>query len=245
MANQDMTTLRRLLTQEKPFIPCNTRANRNTMGHNWPSFRSCEIQAWTEFNIDTLNESYTHVLDLEVPTARLAGAPDASAVLDGIEITNPDDVLRLIGWNDRILQPTLALAKEHLELQPGVRLQHQVTPPEGGRAVRIPGGGNVRVHHLVGIDDFPLPHLVIGLGRPSTKFQGRQLVARPENATPAQTWPLRQLANLCQLAGTRYGYIVTDQDLVVCCFHRTERGGDQSRCRLRTRPGLPTRFRPV
>jgi hypothetical protein len=79
----------------------------------------------------------------------------------------------------------------------------------------------VRVDHRVALDDFPLPNLVIGLGRPSSKFQGRRLVDRPEAAGKESFWPLRQLANLCDMAKTRYGYIMTDQDLVACCFQKT------------------------
>lgn len=45
---------------------------------------------------------------------------------------------------------------------------------------------------------------------------------RPEAAGKESLWPLRQLANLCDMAKTRYGYIVTDQDLVACCFHKTK-----------------------
>ncbi len=37
-------------------------------------------------------------------------------------------------------------------------------------------------------------------------------------------WPLRQLADICDVAKTRYGYIVTDQELVACCFYKSETG---------------------
>ena len=38
----------------------------------------------------------------------------------------------------------------------------------------------IRVDHRVAFDGFLLPHLVIGLSRPSSKFQGRLLADHPE-----------------------------------------------------------------
>lgn len=216
------TTLRRVLTQSKPAVPCKTKASKNSTGR-WPTLDSDAIRLWDDFNLDTLDESYGHVLDLEIPAEKLAGAPRAEYILEGIEITKPADILHLIGWNDRLLRPTLAFAKQHLDLHTGVHLQHNISAADNSSFARILDGRRpVRVDHRVALDEFPLPNLVIGLGRPSSKFQGRRLVDRPEATGKESFWPLRQLANLCDMAKTRYGYIVTDQDLVACCFHKTE-----------------------
>lgn len=37
----------------------------------------------------------------------------------------------------------------------------------------------------------------------------------------ASLWPLRQLAELCKKSQTRYGYIQTDEEVVVCCFSKS------------------------
>ncbi|KAJ9130229.1 hypothetical protein NKR23_g12297 [Pleurostoma richardsiae] len=215
-------TLRRLLTQPKPEVPCKTKASKNSTGQ-WPTVGIDAIRLWDQFNIDILNESYGHILDLEIPVEQLAEAPRAEDVLEGMEITKPTDILHLIGWNDRVLRPTLAFAKQHLHLHTSVRLQHDVAAADNSSFARIMDGRRpIRVDHRVALDDFPLPHLVIGLGRSSSKFQGRLLAGHSGKTAKENLWPLRQLANLCDLAKTRYGYIVTDQDLVACCFYKTE-----------------------
>jgi hypothetical protein len=217
-----MTTLRRVLTQSKPAVPCKTKASKNSTG-KWPTFNPNAIKLWDDFNLETLNESYGHILDLEIPAEKLAEVTRAEYALEGIEITKPADILHLVGWNDRLLRPTLAFAKQHFNLHAGVHLQHNVSAANNSSFARISAGRHpVRVDHRISLDEFPLPNLVIGLGRPSSKFQGRRVADRPEAAGKEGLWPLRQLANLCDMAKTRYGYIVTDQDLVACCFHKTE-----------------------
>ncbi|KAK0738491.1 hypothetical protein B0T18DRAFT_247810 [Schizothecium vesticola] len=67
----------------------------------------------------------------------------------------------------------------------------------------------------------------MGLSRPSISFQGRSLVNCPTAVTKEGLWPMRQLANLCHMAKTRYGYIMTDEDLVVCRFYYPEDGMNQ------------------
>lgn len=42
----------------------------------------------------------------------------------------------------------------------------------------------------------------------------RQLGKSPKS----NLWPVRQLANICRESRTRYGYIQTEEEMVVCCF---------------------------
>lgn len=178
---------------------------------------------WADFNVETLNESYGHILDLEVPMEQLAGAPRAEHVLQGIEINNPNHMMHLTGWNDRVLRPTLGFAKQHLGLHTGVHLHHFVLTPTNPCHVRITNTHHpLHIDHFVALDDFTSPNLVIGLTRPSPNFQGRRLINHPQTVSGEGFWALRQLANLCDKAETRYGYIVTDGDLVVCCFFKPD-----------------------
>lgn len=218
-AGPNITTLRRVLSQPKPLVPCKTKACKNTKGA-WPDFRADTITVWDDFNLDNLNESYGHILDLDVPEQRLA-APKPGQVLAAIEIAKPDDIRHLIRWNDKVIGPTLDFAREHLNLHDGVFLRHKISAPDNSAFARINDGRRpVRVDHFIALDEYPLSNLVIGLGRPSSKFQGRKLADHPGNASKENFWPLRQLANLCDIAKTRYGYILTDEDLVACCFSR-------------------------
>ncbi|KAI5920151.1 hypothetical protein F4810DRAFT_684243 [Camillea tinctor] len=57
-------------------------------------------------------------------------------------------------------------------------------------------------------------------GVPVSKFDVRSLVAQlPHNNTDEKiVWPLSQLANACKIAQTRYGYIQTEEHMIVCRF---------------------------
>ena len=214
------TTLRRALTQSKPFIPCNTTAGKNSRG-DWPILDSRTVTTWNEFNLETLNGSYGHILDLGIPDQQLA-APEPSQMLAPIEIDKPDDIKYLIEWNDNAVFPALELAKMHLNIHNGIRLQHKIAAPGGSALARIDTGPRmVQADHIISLDEAPLSNLVVGLGRPSSKFNGRRLANYPEHVPKEGFWPLRQLANLCNNSGTRYGYIMTEEAFLACRFSRT------------------------
>ncbi len=68
-----------------------------------------------------------------------------------------------------------------------------------------------------------MQNLVVGLGRVSTKWSGRGLLARLDNREffwPVRQ-PVRQLAHLCKITKTRYGYIQTNEELVALEFRLT------------------------
>jgi hypothetical protein len=69
--------------------------------------------------------------------------------------------------------------------------------------------------------------LVVGLSRTSTKWKSVSVVRQSSVKRAEASWPLRQLANLCRVAETRYGYIQTDEELVVCCFGATPMIGER------------------
>lgn len=58
----------------------------------------------------------------------------------------------------------------------------------------------------------------MGLARTSQKWRSVSLVRGTATGIEEKRWPIRQLANLCARSETRYGYIQTDDELVVCCF---------------------------
>lgn len=53
MAGQHTNTLRFVLTQNKPPIPCNTSIKSNSQPTAWPDIESVEF--WPEFNLERLN----------------------------------------------------------------------------------------------------------------------------------------------------------------------------------------------
>jgi len=167
--------------------------------------------------LDNLNDSYGHVLDLAIPHETLR--PDQ--VLADVAIDGPNSIKHLIGWNEGLMKPTLQFAKSRLELHPGVVLRHNYSTADKSNFASIPNGPRkLIVDHIIALDDFPGPNLVVGLGRPSSKWSGRKLANQLDNASMELLWPLRQLANICRIAQTRYGYIQTDEELVTCCFSK-------------------------
>jgi hypothetical protein len=228
MAGQNtFTTLRHVLSQEKPSVPCATELKYNSLNKGWPDLKGL-ITLWDDFNLNNLNESYGHVLDLAVPEQQLMG-PRPDQAFAGVVIDHPDDINHLISWNDALMQPTLQFAKSHLRLHPGVILRHKHSAVGKPGVTRLPNGAKrLTVDHVIGLDDFPGPNLVVGLGRPSSKWSGRQVANQLHNSSMEQLWPLRQLANICDTAQTRYGYIQTDEELVVCRFSKNpERAKNQ------------------
>jgi len=215
------------------------------------------IVPWSDFNLDTLNASYRHLLDVEIPAAQLSpSVPRSEQFLQKVSIRQPDDVLQLIAWDDWLLQPTLSFDKQHLDLHEVISLQHFVSIlGKAYEKIEASNNSNSRVvaklDHRVALDDYPFGNLVVGLSRPNTKFQDRQFF-RVSGLRPAvdlvkdAVLPLRQLANLCKLANARYGYIQTDQDLVACCFVPGENENDEGgvdknwKAAIMPTPGLAT-----
>ncbi|KJK76570.1 hypothetical protein H634G_08158 [Metarhizium anisopliae BRIP 53293] len=222
MANRNSTTLRQVLTQQKPLLPCTSTSNRNTTHGSWPKLDEYVV-IWDEFNLKTLNESYGHLLDVAVPDTLLA-SPQADEVLAGLVVHTAEDINHLISWNYGLMEPTLRFAKSRLGLHPGLALYQKYSTPDKSLMVSLPGAaGRLTVNHIVALDDFPGGHLVVGLGRMSSKWSGRTVVHQLNSSTSVKKeliWPLRQLGNICKAAQTRYGYIQTDEELVVCCFSK-------------------------
>ncbi|KAI1780197.1 hypothetical protein F4818DRAFT_453923 [Hypoxylon cercidicola] len=160
------------------------------------------------------------ILSQSKPLVPWAGDPRSHA-LAAIEITKSADVNHLIKWNDDMIVPTLRFAKEHLRIGDGVHIRTKIAAPDKSAIARIRNGPlSLMVDHLIMLDDWPKQNLVVGLGRPSLKFQGRMLADRLGNTSKEALWPLRQLANVGDITKTRYGYIQTNEDLTVCCFSR-------------------------
>lgn len=110
-------------------------------------------------------------------------------------------------------------------MEDGVVLKRTFTAPETpARPLTYPNkkkGSRVRLNHLIEIDDFRFSTLVVGLARPSISFSARKLI-NGGNITEENLKPMRQLAHLCCISQTRYGYILTDEDLVACRFSASD-----------------------
>lgn len=120
-----------------------------------------------------------------------------------------------------MLCPTLGFTKQRFNICDGIQLQVQVSKPDRmSHACLTEGSNPLSIDHRIFLDDFPSANLVVGLGRSSNKFKGRTIALQPSALSQEKFWPMRQLANLCNVAQTRYGYILTEEEFVACCFSR-------------------------
>ncbi|KAK0612342.1 hypothetical protein B0T17DRAFT_511544 [Bombardia bombarda] len=150
-----------------------------------------------------ITQSYGHILDLNIPEDLAVPNPDQMLDEEKLRITKPDDILNLISWNDKIIRPTLNFAKEHLNIRNGILLQYTATAPNNSEKARIRGvQDRMKIDHIIEFDDYPVKNLVVGLGIPCS----------------------RELGNTCESVHTRYGYLLTEEDLVVCCFSAVAQG---------------------
>ncbi|KID82920.1 hypothetical protein MGU_09756 [Metarhizium guizhouense ARSEF 977] len=214
---RNTTSLRAILTQAKPELSCKKYpASENTIGR-WPILKHHGIAEWSEFNLESLNESYGHILNREVPGGILA--PDLPN--NELKISGVPDIRRLIEWNRRVIDIAEKFTKESLGIDTGVSLLNDVTTPNKSVKARIrtiKARGTPDVDHVIALDDHPLTNLVVGLVKSHWKFPASVVVDDSQSTSVDQMWALGQLANLCKLAKTRYGYIMTDHALVACRY---------------------------
>ncbi|KAH7150217.1 hypothetical protein B0J13DRAFT_285591 [Dactylonectria estremocensis] len=214
----DTTSLRRALTQNKPPIQSYVTSTKNSINKDWPELPE-GVTWWHDFNLANLNESYGHVLDIEVAADRLQ-VPHPDKELANVTIDKSESVDRLFAWNDGVMQPTLGFAKSFLGLYAGTALLHSCFD-EQTTSLKICSGDKSRivtVGHIIELDVVPRAKLVVGFGRPSSKWSSTKLPNQIDRATKTILWPLRQLANMCRAAETCYGYMQTEDEMVVCCF---------------------------
>lgn len=220
-------TLREALVRPKPFIPCTDSRTRNTKAPPWPK---PQFSLWSDFTIQTLEDSYGHVLDHVLDEDLTDNLPPTSD-LNGITVQDDSGPLRLIGWTDATVMPLVKYGKAHLELHSGVSLQHQYTHADKRHLAKILNAPRkLEVNHTVQLHNVQRDYLVVGLGRSSSKWKSVPVVRHTfstdtsgkDGPNGEEIWPLRQLANVCRFAKTRYGYIQTDEELVVCRFGATD-----------------------
>lgn len=166
------------------------------------------------------NESYGHILGLAFPVEKLRTMPLPDQALANVNIGRAQDIHHLISWNAELMETTLEFTESHLKLHPALKLRQKYsTADESALASIRDAPARLSLDHVIALDEYPGENLVIGLGRPSSKWSGRKLTNQLENPNKELLWPPRQLAkNICKEAKTRYGYIQTDEELVAYYF---------------------------
>jgi hypothetical protein len=77
--NNERTTLRHFLSQQKATVPCVVPTSKNTSSNVWPELWEHTVTLWHDFTLPNLNASYGHVLDAPVAKALLLDLQSQSA----------------------------------------------------------------------------------------------------------------------------------------------------------------------
>ncbi|KAI0186930.1 hypothetical protein EV127DRAFT_345214 [Xylaria flabelliformis] len=224
-------TLREALTQAKPVVPDLCGRRRTLTSLNRPEVQGVHpisrITIWDDFCMKTLNDEYGPLLDREMSMSACASVPEPDSELFDIKIRKFTDIAHLIQWNEKIVNATLSLAKDERELCPGLGLRTQAAEPNissSSSGFYNAQGEEINVDHWIALDDMPLQHLVVGMAWPSSMIETHKVFYGVKEPGDIECRPLQQLAWVCEQAKTRYGYIITDSDLLVCRFFKTPSG---------------------
>ncbi|TRX91316.1 hypothetical protein FHL15_007738 [Xylaria flabelliformis] len=206
-------TLREALTQAKPVVSNlfgrGSRDRPEILGVR-PVTR---ITRWDDFCMKTLNDEYGPLLDREMSASACASVPKAESELFDIKIRKLTDIPHLIQWNDKMVNATLSWAKDECELCPGLELQTNAV---------VPNAISSSLDHWIALDNVMLQPLVNGMAWLSSTIKTRKIFNGVNELSNVESRPLQQLAYISQRA--RYGYIMTDRDLLVCRFSKAPSG---------------------
>lgn len=225
----NVNTIRECLTAPKPDIYSQANA-KNSLNRKWPNVNQ-RIGVWKEFTIETLNNTYGHILDQEGPAAPLP-PPTPQHFFSGKRINNDKDAKELTIWNSEAGYPALVAAQGLMGLHSGTGLVSNYKSAENGTFTASLNQTNqatvkmlpanippvIRADHVVYLNDSFPSYLVVGISKPADKFDTSTIARDEPMVTQNQAYLLDLLASVCRKAGTRYGYIQTNRELVACLF---------------------------
>ncbi|KAJ9643810.1 hypothetical protein H2204_001955 [Knufia peltigerae] len=215
MAN-DQTTIRELLTTYKPLIDCTASGMRPTTSTKWPNLGNIKI--WEDFTLAIIDRDFGFALDdpFTIMNPRPAGFP----LPVGHQINSLADLNALFKRNVDMLDETLVHARMILDLHFDKPCASDYATAQG-YAKFLTIRSNMALQHAIWLEHQPILNILAGLGKTSKQWCGSALQKNiRNNDEPSQSllWPVRQLANICNKANTRFGYIQTDKELVVFEF---------------------------
>jgi len=196
--------LRQLLTLQKPAVTCTTKASQNSVN---PKLPKLTITRWGTFNRGNLDKKFSGVLDATIQAPPQDLIPPFQS---GLQIQNIAHLKPMIERNDKVLRTALECWQPK-----GLK----GTALRSGLSSRSSDGMNKpNGDHVVTLDNQPPKHLVVGLARPSSRWSVVRLQASGAEGRKDLQVPVQQLAAECRRAGTRFGYIQTDEALTAVCF---------------------------
>ena len=217
------STLRDYLRNEDPLLDISRcRGGKNTTCGKTPWDRPWKIERWIDFEDDALDSVYGGALHNVLKQRFDLNHPDVPQK-PFCQITNEDSFTSLlVKWNQSIVSSTLATAHESIKSHfPHERIYmfrgSQAQSPGANSRLRPDWAGvKVSMEPSVGLDVKP-ENLLPGDTKLSGKWSSADMVlGNVTHSLRKSNWfqPLSQVYTYCTRANARYGYIITDKELV-------------------------------
>lgn len=236
---EDQQNLLEYLMQKNPVIDASrgiTGGNTKSYGEKWKG--PVDIVEWTDFDPQSLLKAFEGHLAEILKTNFTASAPLPIPAFPFREIHDEDSLeALLILWTQQIVSNALAVAQDHL---PTIRSSGRIYMARGGQAQSpkaFPKGGNkqssypdwaaVRQLESTRPRNIRSKNILPGDTKISSKWKSENMKYKDTdiyNVESKAALPVWQVFNYCLKADVRYGYIITDQELVVLRIRAIDTG---------------------
>ncbi|KFA55672.1 hypothetical protein S40293_10930 [Stachybotrys chartarum IBT 40293] len=188
---------------------------------------STPLKQWTDFTFEKLTQDHRNIL--YTPVAQPSIIPDAYEELADVEIRTETDLNHYISWNDKILKRTLNLSSADHGLSGEMTLGSSYSPVDGHFSATIPFSKYpVTAEHVLWLneDDQWVSNMVVGMTKRFDAVKYQDLLTQPVDPEHTAVQTLSHLAIRCKAACTRYGYLQTEAETVICRFSFSNNGTD-------------------
>lgn len=195
-------------TQQRSGGKSTTRSNK------WPNLK--EISKWKEFNWETLRNLFNNQLQLALNT-HISGLHDFSYIQSPFRRIYNENALESL-----LIKSNQSIVLEALLKTPQDFLNQKVEMVRGGQAILMFDKSGKDMPDWAGLNERQRPNNILpgetktSWAWKSTDIEGSNFRDGANSQYPkGSLWPLRQLLYYCICSFTRYGYIITDKELVV------------------------------
>ena len=141
-------------------------------------------------------------------------------------------MIRLVKWNNELMKPALSVGKCSINFNHGVPLDLEYHDGQHELSIQTLEKGVMKkraASHIIKLDDEFGTKLVVGL---SVSYRGWTASALdlnvkkqsdPKKRKRSLVGPLHHLRDICKGANTRYGYIQSHRDILICRFNLADK----------------------
>lgn len=207
--NSRYGTILEVLTRPNPELRLTATSSSLTNGVWWEKVQYGNVSEWKDFSYETLMNGWGHLLQ---DSARVKGELEEEITNTQRSISDEDKVDTIaVGWTIKIIREPLKRGAQIL--RPGSN--REIVIAKHARKFRNPQGKEAKPDMAIfyrGVEDFCL---VVGDNKTSKSWKS-SVVLGGKSASDTSMRPINQITTYCMLGNTRYGWIMSDHELVVC-----------------------------